>query len=281
MKKYKKSIILLLALVMISSILAGCSGKETAEEKPEAVEESPVAEETSTKPLEGEHLVYALNATFPPFESVEVVDGETKFVGMDLELVEKLSEKLGFTYEITDMAFAGLVGALQSDRADFVCSGISPTEERLKNVDFSVSYYYPGIAVVSKKDNPYENIEELKGKDILVGFGTTYESWANSNIEDANVKSMDGTPAVVQELINSRGDAAILDANQAAEFAKENESLEFHVLEYDESRENSFAIGFPKGSELTEIFNKELEAMLENGEIDELVIKWCGEEFAQ
>lgn len=280
MKKYKRGIVLLLALMMLSSILVGCAENDKAEEDPEVSNESEVIEDTDTKTLEGEHLVYALNATFPPFESVEVVDGKTEFIGMDLELVEKLSEKLGFTYEITDLAFAGLVGALQSDRADFVCSGISPTEERLENVDFSISYYYPGIAVVSKKDNPLVDVDELKGKDVLVGFGTTYEAWANKNIEDANVKSIDGTPAVIQELKNSRGEAAILDANQAAEFVKENEDLQFNVLEYDKSRENSFAIGFPKESELTEIFNEELENMLENGEMDELIIKWCGEEFA-
>ena len=274
MKKFKKSFILVLVLVMLSALIAGCAKDKPAEEPGEVPNES-------TKPLEGQHLRYAINATFPPFESVEIVNGKSNYIGMDLELVDYLAEQLGFTYEITDMAFAGLIGAIQSGRADFVCSGISPTEERLKNVDFSVSYYYPGIAVVSKKDEPLTDLEELTGKKIVVGFGTTYEMWAKENIEDADILAIDGTPAVIQELKNSRGDAAILDANQAAEFVKQNPDLQFDVLKYDESRENSFAISFPKDSELTEIFNAELNKMLQNGEMDKLIVKWCGEEFAK
>ena len=79
---------------------------------------------------------------------------------------------------------------------------------------------------------------------------------------------------------NGRGEAGILDANQAAEFINENPELQFNVLEYDQSRENSFAIAFQKGSELTNIFDEELKVMLENGEMDELIVKWCGKEFA-
>lgn len=275
MNKFKKNIVLVLTLCMLSTLIVGCSQAT----KPD--DESVKVSNESSKPLEGQHLKYAINATFPPFESVEVVDGKSNFIGMDLELVDYLSKQLGFTYEITDMAFAGLIGAIQTNRADFVCSGISPTEERLKNVDFSVSYYYPGIAAVSRKDEPLTNLEELVGKKVIVGFGTTYEMWAKENIEDADVHAIDGTPAVIQEINNSRGDAAILDANQAAEFVKQNPDLQFNVLEYDKSRENSFAIAFSKDSELTEIFNAELNKMVENGEMDKLITKWCGEEFSK
>ena len=276
MKKLKKSFVLMLVLTMLSALTIGCE-KSTTE--PNEVEKE-VEIASTEKPLEGKHLRLAINATFPPFESVQIVNGKTNYIGMDLDLVDNLSDKLGFTYEITDMSFAGLVGALQTDRADFVCSGISPTEERLESIDFSVSYYYPGIAVISKKDSQFTDIESIKGKTIIVGFGTTYENWAMNNIEGAEVKAMDGTPAVVQEVKIGRGEAGILDANQAAEFIKENPELQFNVLEYDRSKENSFAIAFQKDSELVEIFDAELNKMLENGEMDELIVKWCGEEFA-
>lgn len=283
MFKFKKVIALVLVMVMLSALFAGCA--KPAEQEPAAntnAEPTQAANASAEvkRPLEGKHLRYAVNATFPPFESVQIVNGQPNYIGMDIELVNYLAEQLGFSYEITDMAFAGLIGAIQSDRADFVCSGISPTEERLKNVDFSVSYYYPGVAVVYKKDSPYTSLEELKGKKIVVGFGTTYEQWAKDNIENADVLAIDGTPAVIQELKNSRGDAGILDANQAAEFVKQNPELQFSVLDYDRSRENSFAIAFPKDSELTEIFNTELNKMMESGKMDELIVKWCGEEFA-
>lgn len=283
MLKIKKAVALVLTMIMLSALIAGCTQpaetakSDNAAAKPAAAD-NPAGD--AKKPLEGKHLRYAVNATFPPFESVQLVNGKPNYIGMDIELVDYLSKQLGFTYEISDMAFAGLIGAIQSNRADFVCSGISPTAERLKNVDFSISYYYPGIAVVSKKGSALTSLEELKGKKIVVGFGTTYEEWAKKNIEGAEVHAIDGTPAVIQELKNSRGDAGILDANQAAEFVKQNPDLQFNVLDYDRSRENSFAIAFPKNSELTELFNTELNKMLENAEMDKLVVKWCGAEFA-
>lgn len=283
MKKFTKMIMLAVVLTLTLIMMTGCSEKKAEAPVPApAPEQTPVeATAEAPKPLDGKHLRYAINATFPPFESVELVNGKTNFIGMDLELVDYLSEQLGFTYEITDMAFAGLIGAVQNDRADFVCSGISPTPERLKNVDFSVSYFYPGIAVVSRKDAPLVSLADLAGKKIIVGFGTTYEMWAKTNIENADVVAIDGTPAVIQELINKRGDAGILDANQAAEFVKQNPDLQFNVLDYDDSRENSFAIAFPKDSELTAIFDVELNKMLENGEMNKLITKWCGEEFVK
>lgn len=277
MLKIRKSTLMLSIILIISMIIVGC-GKPAVENGKPNETENEVSKDL--KPLEGKLLRLAINATFPPFESVQMVNGKTNYIGMDLDLVDQLSEKLGFTYEVTDMAFAGLIGAIENGRADFVCSGISPTPERLKNVDFSVSYYFPGIAVVSKKDSEYTSLESIKNKKIIVGFGTTYEQWAKDNVEGAKVVAIDGTPAVVQEVKNSRGDAAILDANQAAEFVIQNPDLQFSVLEYDRSIENSFAIAFPKNSDLTEIFNKELNEMLENGEMDELIIKWCGEEFS-
>ena len=93
---------------------------------------------------------------------------------------------------------------------------------------------------------------------------------------------MNSSPLVIQELVNGRVDAAIVDACQAVEFLKKQPSLEFHVLsEEDVPPSDSFAIATPKNSEITELFNKALDELKAEGVIDELTIKWMGKEFIE
>jgi len=94
------SFVLALALIM-------CAGSALAEQK---------------------SWVLAINATFPPFESID--DTTAGFVGIDIDLANYIAEKLGVKMEIQDMQFSALVPTLQSGRADIIISGISPTAER-------------------------------------------------------------------------------------------------------------------------------------------------------
>ena len=77
------------------------------------------------------------NASFPPFEYVE----GTKIVGFDISMGEYIAKTAGLKLEIVDMAFDSLIPALQSDTIDFIAAGMSVTEERKQNVDFSEPYY--------------------------------------------------------------------------------------------------------------------------------------------
>ena len=79
---------------------------------------------------DGKKLVVAINATFPPFESVK--EGTKDYSGIDIEIAQYIGKKLGKTVEFNDMKFASLVPTLQSGRADMIISGISPTAKRKK-----------------------------------------------------------------------------------------------------------------------------------------------------
>lgn len=234
------------------------------------------------KPLLGKHLIMAVNATFPPFESIELKEnGKEEIVGFDMDIAKLLSEKLGFTYDINNMEFNGLVGALQSKRADFILSGISPTEERKKSIDFTIDYFHPKTAIICLKNKNLYSLKKLEGKMIATTFGTNYANIAE-RVKNGKVTLLNSSPLVMQELLNERVDAAIIDASQASEFMKKYNNLEFHVLPESEVKStDSYAIGCQKGSELVEIFNKALTELEESGEIEKLVVKWMGKEFTK
>jgi polar amino acid transport system substrate-binding protein len=220
----------------------------------------------------------AINATFAPFESVTVNEGKEEFEGIDIDIANYLAETMGFEIEITDMTFDGLIGSLTSGRSDMVISGISPTQERLQNVDFSTSYFWPSIAIISRVNEPYDTPESLDGKKVAVPFGTSYETKAQT-FPGVEIVSITGTPSVIQELKNARVEAAVIDGCQAAEFVKIHPDLQFTLLPIEKIMEDSFAIAFPKNSPLTPVFNEALQEMMDNGELDKIIVKWLGETY--
>lgn len=97
--------------------------------------------------LSGDNLVLGTNAAFPPFEYVE----GRNIVGFDITMGEKIAEKAGMKLEVMDMAFDSLIPALQSGTIDFIAAGMSVTEERKKNVDFSVPYFASEQVIIVRK----------------------------------------------------------------------------------------------------------------------------------
>ncbi|GHS96779.1 basic amino acid ABC transporter substrate-binding protein [Synergistales bacterium] len=226
--------------------------------------------------LKGKTLRVAIEAAFAPFESATADGG---FEGLDIDILNAIAERLGFDVEISDMAFEGLVGALNSGRADFVISGISPTTERKKIIDASTSYFYPTIAIVSRTESPYPTVESLNGHKVAVPFGTAYEARATS-FPGVTVAPINGTTAVLQELLSTRVDAAVLDGCQAAEFLKMYpDKIEFHLLPIEQDIENSYAILFVKNSEYLKPIDAVLVDMLNDGTVDKIIEKWLGSEY--
>jgi ABC-type amino acid transport substrate-binding protein len=279
MKKLKLISTTIASLALCLTMLAGCGTSQSTSSKDSNATKT---SDNSKKPLAGKKLALAINATFPPFESVKMdSNGNNTYVGMDIDIVNYLSQQMGFTYEISDMKFSGLVGSLQSKRADFVISGISPTAERKKNVDFTDSYFFPKTAILCKKGTNYTTKESLKGKKVSTSFGTTYEKLAKS-IEGVEVSSVDSSTAAAQEVTSGRVDGAVLDALQCDKFVKADPTLEKHIIaETTIPVDESFAIACQKDSELTKLFNEEISKMKKNGKLNEIIKKWVGDEYIQ
>lgn len=273
-----------LAAIMCTAVivlgLTACGNSGTTEKKADTAAQNAgeTSAETAADSGEKDTWVMAINATFPPFESVDENNGG--YAGIDIDIAGHIAEKLGVNLEINDMTFAALVPTMESGRADIIVSGLSPTEERLGVVDFTDSYYYPMNAIICAKDSGYDTLETLAGKTIGVSMGTSYAEIAAS-VEGANVSELDSTPLVIQDILNGRCDAGIFDATQAAVFVQENEGLEMHIIESNITREDSFAIALPKGSEYVEQINEILKEMKEDGTLHNILEKYMGKEAVQ
>lgn len=93
-------------------------------------------------------LVMATNAQFPPYELLE---GD-KVVGFDADMMKAVCDKLGYELKIENMDFDSIIAAVDSGKADVGAAGMTVTEDRLKNIDFSDSYTTATQVIIVRKN---------------------------------------------------------------------------------------------------------------------------------
>ena len=181
----KKYLALLLAAIMALSLAACASTSKT--------------EETASA-----KLTMATEATFPPYE---YYDGDA-IVGIDVEVAQAIAEKLGMELEVTDIAFDSIIPGVQTGKYDMGMAGMTVTDERKEQVNFSDSYATGVQVVIVKDDSPITSVDDLfaDGANTVVGTqaGTTGFIYATSDIEDAGlgtVKSFGKTTDAVEALL--------------------------------------------------------------------------------
>ena len=119
-----------------------------------------------------ETLTMATEATFPPYEFLR---GQ-EIAGIDVEICRAVAQRLGKQFRAENMDFDSVIPAVISGKADLAAAGITITEDRKKNVEFSVPYVTTGIVVIYKKSEPFKDAAQLKGKKIGGQSGTTSDA---------------------------------------------------------------------------------------------------------
>lgn len=238
-------------------------------------ESQPSSEGTS----EDKVLEMATSADFAPFESR---NPEGEFVGFDIDLANHIADELGYELKITDMKFDGLIGALQNNRVDMVLSGMSATDERKENVDFSTEYNRSGEIFITTKDSSIKSLEDLEGKTLGVQLGSIQEEGANQIKADEGInfeiKALDESGALIQELLSNRVDAVYMDKAAGLGYTEAQD-----LAHFDDPTTSSpgMAVAFPKGSELVDDVNEVLKEAEESGKLQELKDKWLSEELTE
>ncbi|WP_208338848.1 ABC transporter substrate-binding protein/permease [Aetokthonos hydrillicola] len=226
-------------------------------------------------------LVMVTSPDYPPYEYYNTEGGERRIVGFDIDIVNFIAKQLQVKLKVMESDFNGLIPALQANRADFVMAGMTPTEERKKNVDFSIIYYEAKDTIVAPTGANLKQPQDLSGKIVGVQLGTIQEQNAKKiaqKVPGIQLKQLNKVPEIVQEIKSKRLDAAILEDSVARGFAQSNPDLEFHVI--PSVGVSGSAIAFPKGSSFVLPFNQVLQQMKDTGELQKLATKWFSKNTA-
>ncbi len=230
-----------------------------------------------------ETLTMITSPDYPPYEFYDTRKGKNQIVGFDIDIANYIAAELGFTLKVTEADFNGLIPALQANRADFVMAGMTPTPQRRQNVDFSIVYYEAKDTIVSSIDSNITDTQDLSGKKVGVQLGTIQEENAKkiaAKVPGIQIKRLNRVPEIIQEIKSGRIDAAIIEDNVARGSIQVNPSLQLNVIPSVEGASGS-AIAFPKGSSLVKPFNKVLQQMKDNGELEKLATKWFAQSIAK
>lgn len=257
--------------VMTALSLGACASsaaKDTSAESAKGASSESAGEAKAEGSYAGKTLIMATNAEFPPYEYHEGKD----IVGIDVEIAKAVAEQMGAKFEVSDMAFDAIISAVDSGKADFGAAGMTVTEDRKKNVDFSDTYATSVQSVIVPENSDIKSIDDLKGKKIGVQQGTTGDIYATKDYgKDAIQPFPKGVDAVLA-LGAGKVDAVIIDGNTAKAFVADQKGLKLLDSAY---AEEEYAICVKKGNtELRDGINAALKELKASGKLDEIVAKY-------
>jgi len=261
----KKILALLLCFVMLFGLAAcGAEQNETADET-KTQEETVTAEETKT-------IKMATNAYFKPYEYYE---GE-KIIGIDAEIAAAIAEKLGVKLEILDMEFDSILTAVKEGKADFGMAGMTVTDKRKEEVDFSTSYANGVQSIIVKEDSAITKADDLFADGATwkagVQLGTTGDIYASGDLGEDRVTQYNNGNLAVLALVAGDVDCVIIDNEPAKALVAANAGLKILDTSY---ADEDYAICVKKGnSELLNKINDAIDDLVADGVIDEIVDKY-------
>ena len=295
----KKFFAMALSCALCISMLAGCgdsaassaapaaSAAETATAAPTEAA-APAADEASAKEeapaeagsaaevaptdfttVEDGKLHMATNAAFPPYE---MVADDGSFEGIDVEIAGKIAEKLGLELVVDDMDFGSVITSVQAGKSDIAMAGLTVTDERKQNVDFTDSYATGVQVVIVPEDSDIKTIDDLQGKLIGCQESTTGYIYCSDDYGEDMVTAFPNGANAVQALLSGKVDAVVIDSQPAKEFVAQNEGLKILDTEYVTE---DYAIGVSKdNTALRDAVNNALKELIDDGTVQSILDKY-------
>ena len=150
------------------------------------------------------------------------VDENGEYQGYDVYLARRLAEDLGVELEIVAVDAPYRFEFLQSFKVDVILANFTYTEERAQQVDFALPYMKVALGVVSPDAALITDVEQLKGKKLIVSKGTTAETFFEQNYPDVQLVKYDSYTDAYLGLLDGRGDGLSTDNTEVLAWAIEN-----------------------------------------------------------
>lgn len=259
MKMMKKVLAAVLALTLVFAF-AGCGKKETIES-------------SSTDATQKSTITFGTNAEFAPFEYVSANGVIGQYDGIDMCIAKEIAAANNAEAKIENMEFDSLLVALKNKQIDAVIAGMTVTDERKQEVNFSTPYYTATQVMIVKENSTIAKASDMKDKKICVIQGYTGETCVKKlGYKYESFKK--GTEAVM-ELVNGKCDVVVIDSATAEKYVKDNKGLKI-VKDAGAFEAEEYAIAVNKdNTELLNKINSAIKTMVENGKVSEFAAKYA------
>ena len=203
---------------------------------------------------------------------------QKKITGFDIDLLDKLSEYLGFEYELYPMNMKKLEQKIKNKELDLAIAGISITDERQRNYSFTDIYYETYLQIVVNKNADITDRKDIKNMTIGVVEGTSSEEYAKEYLaEDGNkIKVYKTAEEVFENLEADKIEATIYDAPGIQSYMNTHkDTTNLEVLDEQlNSEESNYGIMFAKGYKYLDQFNVALQVLNNDGSYQKIKEQW-------
>lgn len=269
-----KSYVVLLT-VLGAFLLAGCGGRASGDNasQGESRTESQTKDQLARIQEAGE-ITVAMEGTWAPWT---YHDENDELVGFDVEVAQKIAEKLGVEAVFVEGEWDGLLAGLDAGRYDIMVNGVEYTEERAEKYDFSEPYGYIKTAIIVNGDNTdIQSFEDLNGKTTANTISSTYAQLAESY--GATATGVDDLNQTIELLLQHRIDATLNAEVTFYDYMNVHPEADLKVAALTEEASH-VCIPLRSGEDsasLREAVNQAIEELREEGVLSEISVKYFG-----
>ena len=167
---------------------------------------------------------------YPPFESK---DASGKWVGFEIDLMDAVCAQMNAKCSIVEVAWDGIIPALQASKFDVIWSSMLITAKRLQVIDFTDKYYHTPAEIIGPKSEQitidFKNPDSLKGKTVGVQTNTAHFRFISKYFPSASLKIYDTQDNSNADLAAGRLDLEMADAVVLNEFMKTDQGKDLEV----------------------------------------------------
>ena len=259
MKKFQKALILLTVIMLGIGLLAGCGGAASGGNDSQGPSGEPAtgnARSLDEIKSSGKVIIGVFSDKAP----FGYVDSNGDYQGYDVYFANRIGEDLGVNVEFVSVEPASRVEYLKTGKVDIILANFTVTEERAQAVDFALPYMKVALGVVSPDKNLITDVEQLKGKTLIVAKGTTAETFFTENYPEVNLLKFDQYTETYNALLDGRGDAFSTDNTEVLAWALQNKGFTVGIESLGSI--DTIAPAVQKGNqELLDWLNEEIKAL--------------------
>ncbi len=262
-----KKFIMIMSLVMALALFAGCT---------------PAGNTPAGDSAKGDYEVIKnagqMIIGITEYEPMNYYDADGKLIGFDTEYAEAVCEILGVKAEFRVINWKTKETELAAGNIDCIWNGLTVTEERKEDMDFTTPYLTNKQCVVISKANAdkFTTAESLAGAILTAESGSAGETaiLADANLSKATFTGAESQKSALVALAAGNADAAVVDITLAAASVGEGSYADLMMLEDIELVDEQYAIGFRVGSDLTAKVNEATYTLIDNGTLASLAEKY-------
>lgn len=262
-KLLKRLALTVIGVVMVSG-LVGCSSGRTRDN-------------ASSAERQGNTVVVGFDNTFVP---MGFLDKNNNVVGFDVDLAKEALKRAGYKPKFENIDWSMKEQALENGNVDCLWNGYSITPEREKKVAFSIPYFNNKQIVITKADEPFKKISDLKNQPVGTQTASSaYDAIENDKkfldiIKDQQPITYDTYDKALRDLEIGRIKAVVGDEVLLKYYIKQRDPKLYKILEGNLGSEK-YGVGFRKDdNELREKVDKALQEMMKDGTFKQIEDKW-------